>query len=110
MELYEVTITYEIPPPAVTPKYLPPTEVLAPPVEDLELPFSFPMFDMETDPELEAAMLNLSQYYLEPLEELPILTTEEILAQEREYLERTETIAERNHKKWLKEFYGLIPP
>ncbi|KAG5552722.1 hypothetical protein RHGRI_010729 [Rhododendron griersonianum] len=65
---------------------------------------------METDLEFEAAMLNLSQYYLKPLEEPPILTTEELLAQEREYLDRTETIAERNHKKWLREIYGINLP
>ncbi|KAG5524144.1 hypothetical protein RHGRI_030966 [Rhododendron griersonianum] len=105
LELYEVPISCEVPPPAVTLEYLPPAEVLAPPVEDFGLPF-----EMETDPELEAAILNLSQYYLEPLEEPPILSTEELLAQEREYLLRTEIVAERNYKKWLREIHGINLP
>ncbi|KAG5523990.1 hypothetical protein RHGRI_030856 [Rhododendron griersonianum] len=79
MELYEVPITWEMPPLATNLEYLPPTEVPAPPVENFEQPFSFPMFDMETDPELEAAMLDLSQYYVEPLEEPPVLTEQELL-------------------------------
>ncbi|KAG5536363.1 hypothetical protein RHGRI_023960 [Rhododendron griersonianum] len=72
-------MTWEMPPPTATPEYLPPIEVLAPLVEDFELPFDLPMFEMETDAELEAAMLYLSQYYLGPLEESPILTKEELL-------------------------------
>ncbi|KAI8536347.1 hypothetical protein RHMOL_Rhmol10G0250200 [Rhododendron molle] len=55
---------------------------------------------METDPKLEAAILYPSQCYLGPLEELPILTKEELLTQEREYFEKAETISERNHMKW----------
>ncbi|KAG5564761.1 hypothetical protein RHGRI_000835 [Rhododendron griersonianum] len=64
MELYEVPITWEIPPPAVDHEYLPPTEIPAPYVEDFEQPFSFPIYDIETNPELEAAILDYSQYYL----------------------------------------------
>ncbi|KAI8534754.1 hypothetical protein RHMOL_Rhmol10G0121300 [Rhododendron molle] len=99
-----------MPPPAVIPEYLPPTEVPAPPVENFEQPFSFLMFGMETDPELVVAMLDLSQYYLEPLEEPPILTKEELLAKERKLLEEAETIAEKNYKMWLREIYGLVLP
>ncbi|KAG5553278.1 hypothetical protein RHGRI_011216 [Rhododendron griersonianum] len=110
MELYEVPITWEMPPPATNPEYLPPTEVPAPPVENFEQPFSFPTCDMEIDPELEAAMLDLSQYYLEPLEEPPILTEEGLLAQERKLLEEAETIAEKNFKMWLREIYGIVLP
>ncbi|KAI8547415.1 hypothetical protein RHMOL_Rhmol07G0193900 [Rhododendron molle] len=58
------------------PEYLPPTEVLAPLVEDFELPFALPMFEMEIDPELKAIMPYLSQCYLGSLEEPPILTNE----------------------------------
>ncbi|KAG5553279.1 hypothetical protein RHGRI_011217 [Rhododendron griersonianum] len=54
-----------MPPPATNPEYLPPTEVPAPPVENFEQPFSFPTLDMEIDPELEAAMLDLSHSKLE---------------------------------------------
>ncbi|KAG5544362.1 hypothetical protein RHGRI_016944 [Rhododendron griersonianum] len=110
MELYEVPITWEVPPPATNPEYFPLTKVPVPHVENFEQPFSFPTFGIETDPELEAAMLDLSQRYLEPLEEPPVLMEEELLAQERKLLEETETIAEKNYKMWLRKFYGLVPP
>ncbi|KAG5565843.1 hypothetical protein RHGRI_001674 [Rhododendron griersonianum] len=110
MELYEVPITWETPPPVANPENLPPTQIFAPPVEDFEPPFNFPTFDMETDSEFEAAMLNLSQYYLEPLEEPPVLTMEEMLAQEREHLLRAETAAEKSYKMWLREFFGVVLP
>ncbi|KAG5557515.1 hypothetical protein RHGRI_007675 [Rhododendron griersonianum] len=110
MELYEVPITWEVPPPATNPEYFPPTEVPEPPVENFEQPFSFRTFGIETDPELEAVMLDLSQYYQEPLEELPVLTKEELLAQERKLLEEAETIVEKNHKIWLREIYGIVLP
>ncbi|KAI8530275.1 hypothetical protein RHMOL_Rhmol11G0043900 [Rhododendron molle] len=105
LELYEVSISCEVPPPAVTPEYLPPTEVITLPIEDLELPF-----ELETDPELEATILNLSQYYLEPLEEPPISTIEKLLAQKCEYLLRIETVTERNYNKWLREIHGINLP
>ncbi|KAG5553320.1 hypothetical protein RHGRI_011252 [Rhododendron griersonianum] len=108
MELYEVPITWEIPLPAMNPEYLPPTETPAPPVENFEQPFSFPMFDMETDPELEAAMLDLFQYSLEPLEEPPVLTEEELREQKYKILEEAETRAERDYKMWLREIYGIV--
>ncbi|KAI8555029.1 hypothetical protein RHMOL_Rhmol05G0142400 [Rhododendron molle] len=110
MELYEVPITYEMPPPVVIPEYVPPTEIPAPPVKNFEPPFHFPMFETETDSELEAAMLDFSQYYLEPLEEPPLLTKEELLRQEREYFEKAKSIAEKNHKKWLREIFGINLP
>ncbi|KAG5561891.1 hypothetical protein RHGRI_004812 [Rhododendron griersonianum] len=77
MELYEVPITWEIPPPAKNPEYLSPTKVPTPPMEDFEQPFNFPIFGIETDPELEAALLDLSQYSLEPIMEPPVLMEEE---------------------------------
>ncbi|KAG5544128.1 hypothetical protein RHGRI_016769 [Rhododendron griersonianum] len=63
MELYEVPITWEVPPPATNPEYFPLTKVPVPPVENFEQPFSFPTFGIETDPELEDAMLDLSQFW-----------------------------------------------
>ncbi|KAG5524160.1 hypothetical protein RHGRI_030978 [Rhododendron griersonianum] len=102
MELYEVSITWEMPSPTMHPEYLPPTETPAPPVENFEQPFSFPMFDMETDPELEAALLDLSQYPLEPLEEPPVLTEEEPREQGCKILEEAETRGERDYKIWLR--------
>ncbi|KAG5540862.1 hypothetical protein RHGRI_020935 [Rhododendron griersonianum] len=110
MELYEVPITWEIPLPAMNHEYLPPTETPTPSLEDFEQPFSFPMFDIETNPELEAAMLDLSQYPLEPLEEPPALTKEELHEQEYKILEEAETRAEKDYKVWLKEIYGIVLP
>ncbi|KAI8571743.1 hypothetical protein RHMOL_Rhmol01G0142500 [Rhododendron molle] len=110
MELYEVPITWEEPPPVAIPENLPPTQVLAPHTEDFEQPFSFSTFGLETDPELEMAMLGFSQYYPEPLEEPPVLTWEEILKQEREYFQKAKIEAEKNYKKWLREMFGIILP
>ncbi|KAI8572492.1 hypothetical protein RHMOL_Rhmol01G0203500 [Rhododendron molle] len=110
MELFEVPITWEEPPPVAIPENLPPTQDPAPPIETFEQPFSFSTFGLETDPELEAAMLGFSQYYPEPLEEPPVLTWEEILRQEREYFQKAETEAEKNYKKWLREMFGIVLP
>ncbi|KAI8568140.1 hypothetical protein RHMOL_Rhmol02G0174400 [Rhododendron molle] len=82
MELYEVPITWEIPPPIAIPEILPPTQVPAPPIENFEQPFSFSTFGLEADPELEMVMLEVSQYYPKPLEEPPVLTMEEVIAQD----------------------------
>ncbi|KAG5553115.1 hypothetical protein RHGRI_011099 [Rhododendron griersonianum] len=101
MELYEVPITWEISPMAINPEYLPPTKTPAPPMENFEQPFSFPMFEIETDPELEAALLDLSQYLLEPLVEPPVLTEEELRKQEHAILQEAETRAERDYEMWL---------
>ncbi|KAG5523834.1 hypothetical protein RHGRI_030731 [Rhododendron griersonianum] len=79
-------------------------------MEDFEQTFSFPIFDIETDPEFEAAMLNLSQYYLEPTEEPPVLTMEEMLAQEHEHLLRAETAAKKSYEMWLRELFGVVLP
>ncbi|KAI8572250.1 hypothetical protein RHMOL_Rhmol01G0183300 [Rhododendron molle] len=110
MELYEVPITWETPPLVAIPEDLPPTQVPAPPVKDVEQPFSFSTFGMETDPELEMAMLNLSQYYLEPLEEPPVLTMEEMIVQERDRLFQAKTDAERSYKMWLRELLEVALP
>ncbi|KAG5523702.1 hypothetical protein RHGRI_030625 [Rhododendron griersonianum] len=108
MELYEVPITWEIPPPAVNHEYLPPTEIPTPHVEDFEQPFSFPMYDIETNPELEAAILDHSQYYLEPLEEPPVLTKEEFHEQGYKLLEEVVARAKRDYKKILREMFGIV--
>ncbi|KAG5523973.1 hypothetical protein RHGRI_030841 [Rhododendron griersonianum] len=110
MELYEVPITWEILPPAINHEYLPPTETPAPPVEDFERPFSFPMYDIETNPELEAAILDYSQYYLEPMEEPPILTEEEFCGQGYQVLEEAVTRAKGDYKKRLREMFGIVLP
>ncbi|KAG5553590.1 hypothetical protein RHGRI_011470 [Rhododendron griersonianum] len=110
MELYEVPITWEIPPPAVDHEYLPPIEIPAPYVEDFEQPFSFPIYDIETNPELEAAILDYSQYYLEPMEEPPILTKEEFRGQGYQVLEEAVTRAKRAYKKRLREMFGIVLP
>ncbi|KAG5520996.1 hypothetical protein RHGRI_033520 [Rhododendron griersonianum] len=103
MELYEVPITWEIPPPAKNPEYLLPTEVPAPPVENFEQPLNFPTFGIETDPELEAALLDLSRYFLEPTMDPPVLTKEEQYNKECEILEEAETRAGKDYEMWLKE-------
>ncbi|KAG5562131.1 hypothetical protein RHGRI_004995 [Rhododendron griersonianum] len=110
MEFYEVPITWEIPPKTIKPEYLPPTGTPTPPMENFEQPFSFPMFEIETDPKLEAALLDLSQYPLEPLMEPPVLTEEELRKQEHAILKEAETRAERDYKVWLREIYGIILP
>ncbi|KAG5540936.1 hypothetical protein RHGRI_020983 [Rhododendron griersonianum] len=110
MELYEVPITWEIPPQAKNPEYLSPTEVPTPPVENFEQPFNFPIFGIETDPELEAALLDLSQYSLEPIMEPPVLTEEERYNLECEILEEAETRAGRDYEIWLREIYGIVLP
>ncbi|KAG5531691.1 hypothetical protein RHGRI_026345 [Rhododendron griersonianum] len=110
MELYEVPITREIPPPAKNPEYLSPTEVPTPPVENFEQPFNFPIFGIETDPELEAALLDLSQYSLEPIMEPPVLTEEEWYNQECEILEKAETRAGKDYEIWLREICGIVLP
>ncbi|KAG5536096.1 hypothetical protein RHGRI_023772 [Rhododendron griersonianum] len=110
MELYEVPITWEIPPPAVDHEYLPPTEVPASHVEDFEQPFSFPIYNIETDPELEAAILDYSQYYLEPLEEPHVLMEEEFHDQGYKLLEETVARAKRDYKKRLGKMFGIILP
>ncbi|KAG5561259.1 hypothetical protein RHGRI_004329 [Rhododendron griersonianum] len=110
VELYEVPITWVIPPPAVNPEYLSPTEVPTPPVENFEQPFNFPIFGIETDPELEAALLDLSQYSLEPTMEPPVLTKEEWYNQKCEILEEAETRAGKDYEIWLKEIYGIVLP
>ncbi|KAG5512712.1 hypothetical protein RHGRI_038891 [Rhododendron griersonianum] len=110
MELYEVPITWEIPPPAKNPECLSPTKVPTPPMEDFEQPFNFPIFGIETDPELEAALLDLSQYSLEPIMEPPVLTEEERYNLECEILEEAETRAGRDYEIWLREIYGIVLP
>lgn len=110
LALYEVPITWEMPPPAAILENLPPTPAPAPPVENFEQPSNFSIFGMEFDPELEAAMLNISQYYPEPVEEPPVLFMEELLAQERERLLWAETAAERSYKMWLREVFGITLP
>ncbi|KAG5565670.1 hypothetical protein RHGRI_001549 [Rhododendron griersonianum] len=106
MELYEVPITWETPPPVAIPENTPPTPVPAPPVQNYEQPLDYLM----SDPELRAAMLNFPHFYMEPLEEPPFLTMDEMIAQERDRLLRENTIAETNYKKWLREYFGLTPP
>ncbi|KAG5553560.1 hypothetical protein RHGRI_011440 [Rhododendron griersonianum] len=110
MELYEVPITWEIPPPAKNPEYLSPTEVPTPHVENFEQPFNFPIFGIETDLELEATLLDLSQYPLEPTIEPPVLTEEERYNQEGEILEEAETRAGKNYEIWLREIYEIVLP
>ncbi|KAG5544208.1 hypothetical protein RHGRI_016829 [Rhododendron griersonianum] len=75
MDLYEVPITWETTPPVAIPENIPPTPVLAPPVQNYEQPLDYLM----SDPELRAAMLNFPHFYMEPLEEPPILTMEEMI-------------------------------
>ncbi|KAG5540894.1 hypothetical protein RHGRI_020960 [Rhododendron griersonianum] len=106
MELYEVPITWETPPPVAIPENTPPTPIPAPPVQNYEQPLDYLM----SDPELRAAMLNFPHFYMEPLEEPPVLTMEEMMAQERDRLLREETVAEINYTKWLCEYFGLTPP
>ncbi|KAG5548685.1 hypothetical protein RHGRI_014137 [Rhododendron griersonianum] len=106
MDLYEVPITWETPPPIAILENIPPTPVPAPPVQNYEQPLDYLM----SDPELQAAMLNFPHFYMEPLEEPPVLTMDEMIAQERDRLLREETIAETNYKKWLREYFGLTPP
>ncbi|KAG5543806.1 hypothetical protein RHGRI_016544 [Rhododendron griersonianum] len=110
MELFEVPITWEIPPPAKNPECLSPIEIPTPPVENFEQPFNFPTFGIETDPELEAALLDFSQYSLEPLIEPPVLTEEERHNQECEILEEAETKAGKDYEIWLREIYGIVLP
>ncbi|KAI8535552.1 hypothetical protein RHMOL_Rhmol10G0183000 [Rhododendron molle] len=110
MELYEVPITWEEPPPMAIPENLPLIQIPEPPIENLEQPFSFSIFGLETDLELGKAMLEFSQYYPEPLEEPPVLTWEEILKQEREYFQKAESEAEKNYKNWLREMFGTVFP
>ncbi|KAG5553253.1 hypothetical protein RHGRI_011197 [Rhododendron griersonianum] len=109
-ELYEVPITWETPPSSVDHEYLPPTEISAPYVEDVEQPFNFPIYDIETNPEMETAILDCSQYYLEPLEEPPVLTEEEYHEQGYKLLEETVAGAKRDYKKRLREMFGIILP
>ncbi|XP_058185745.1 pollen-specific leucine-rich repeat extensin-like protein 1 [Rhododendron vialii] len=56
MELYEVPITWEMPPPVAVLKNPPPTLVPVPLVQNFEEPNDYLMFD----PELEVAILNLT--------------------------------------------------
>ncbi|KAG5531696.1 hypothetical protein RHGRI_026348 [Rhododendron griersonianum] len=108
MELYEVPITWEIPLQAMNHEYLPPIEIPAPHVEDFEQPFSFPMYDVETNPELEAAILDYSQYYLEPLEEPPVLTEREFHEQGYKLLEGAVARAKRDYKITLREMFRIV--
>ncbi|KAG5553086.1 hypothetical protein RHGRI_011075 [Rhododendron griersonianum] len=82
MELYEVPITWETPPPVAIPENIPPTPVPAPPMQNYEQPLDYLM----SNPELRAAMLNFPHFYMEPLEEPPVLTMDEMIAQERDRL------------------------
>ncbi|KAG5544200.1 hypothetical protein RHGRI_016823 [Rhododendron griersonianum] len=66
------------------------------------------MYDLETNPELETAILDCSQYYLEPFEEPPVLTEEEYHEQGYKLLEETVTIAKRDYKKRLREMFGIV--
>ncbi|KAI8568410.1 hypothetical protein RHMOL_Rhmol02G0197100 [Rhododendron molle] len=106
MELYEVPITWEIPPPVAIPEIPPPAQTPAPSIENFEQPFSFTTFGLEADPELEMAILEFSQYYPEPLEEPPVLTMEEVIAQERGQLLQAEIEPEKHYKMWLRELFG----
>ncbi|KAG5562157.1 hypothetical protein RHGRI_005036 [Rhododendron griersonianum] len=109
-ELYKVPITWETPTSSVDHEYLPPTKISAPYVKDFEQPFNFPIYDIETNPEMETAILDCSQYYLEPLEEPPVLTEEEYHEQGYKLLEETVAGAKRDYKERLRKMFGIILP